>query len=103
MSSGWPPVPLHLCGFTPDQRAVVKAKAAKHAADEMETAIRAVFPTFKIPKLRRAEAGALVADQAENNDDDWTREFDGPLSSPHHGDDEFSDIGALLARGEEGT
>ncbi|CAK0892466.1 unnamed protein product [Prorocentrum cordatum] len=44
---------LHRCGFTPDQLATVKAKAAEYMA----------------------EAGALVADQADEADEEWQSEI----------------------------
>eukprot|EP00959_Pyramimonas_sp_CCMP1952_P165129 3451241-Pyramimonas_sp.AAC.1 len=66
----------------------------------MEVAIRAVFPTYKVPKQRRAEAGAFLADQAEDDEDGfppsllpWQYETEAVQ------EDDFADVDALLAEG----
>ena len=86
------------CGFSLDQRAIVKAKAAKCAAPDMETVMRRVVPLCKVPKQRRAEDGALLAEPLGDDEDDRMTDetFDGLLSSRGN-DDDFADIGALQA------
>ncbi|CAK0796871.1 unnamed protein product, partial [Prorocentrum cordatum] len=92
---------LHKSGNTPDQQAIVKVKAAGYSADEMGKTIRTVFPTCKVPKLRFAEAGVMMADQAGDDDKGWINEFDGLLSSSRPApEDDCADIDALLVGGE---
>ena len=64
--------------------------------------MRSVFPTYTIPKVKRATAGALLADSAET--DSLAEPLEGllpPPPPPGEPTDDFADVEAMLAGFDE--
>ena len=89
-AQGW--IALNCCGFSDEQKAIIKAKAQGSLdIEQISSSMRSCFPTYKASNRSRKPLSAFAVDEL-------------PPDVPEpHGSDEFQDVEAFLADHDQKT